>query len=117
MIATTTYKGFSIVHAPTATSKGVVMRFSVAGEGFNPDGYATMNNAKGAITKHTNAKNVAHDKGMEVLAGKWAEQDAAKSKAASSDDTAHASVPAPEQRKGRKLRCRKHKGSYVSDCA
>lgn len=46
--------------------------------GFRQDGYATLNNAKGAITKHLNA-----------TATKPA------SVAASSDDKAHTSVPVP----------------------
>ncbi len=65
------YKGFDIYY--TATGKFAIMPNAV---GFNLNGYATMNNAKGAITKHLNARDAKHDAGMVVLAAAWAVQDA-----------------------------------------
>lgn len=49
---TTPYKGFNIVDLSERFYVTVVGSKSRGAEGFNPDGYATLNNAKGAITKH-----------------------------------------------------------------
>jgi hypothetical protein len=51
----TQYKGFTIEFRRKTPARGGDMRYFVNGEAFNPDGYATMNNAKGAITKHLQA--------------------------------------------------------------
>ena len=51
------YKGFNIYHLNSG-------RFAAQNKGdasFNPNGYATLNNAKGAITKHIKAQEVLHN--------------------------------------------------------
>lgn len=55
------YKGFSI---DTVSYDGLgTVRFTyfVKGAQFKPEGYATLNNAKGAITKHLNGATVVVD--------------------------------------------------------
>lgn len=90
---TSEYKGFTLQHGVANSSD----RIFVLGEGFNPEGYATLNNAKGAITKHINAiqKEVRCDP-------EWGEKmyeslediaNAQVAKAATSDDKARTSVP------------------------
>lgn len=67
-------------------------RFYVSAMGFNPEGYATLNNAKGAITKHLNkqALGKAIDAGLNGEPDKfpWAE----RTKAATNDKASHATV-------------------------
>lgn len=71
----TEYKGFTI--------HNLKVNFHVAAVGFNPKGYATINAAKGAITKHLQAT------GVEAFAGGLP-----ASKAASNNDADHASMTA-----------------------
>lgn len=55
---TSEYKGFTILPFTTEQRKDVApdWRYLVSGDSFNPEGYTTLNNAKGAITKHLNAR-------------------------------------------------------------
>jgi hypothetical protein len=85
------YKGFSITQTG-ATGKFVVSPDATA---FNLDGYATLNNAKGAITKHLNkTAPVVEIEGSNlkarVMNGLKEKAIVKKVKAASSDDKDHA---------------------------
>lgn len=70
----------------------VSFRFYVMAPGFKTEGYATMSAAKGAITKATNAAKSPHDAGMAAL-----DEVNARTKAATSDNKEHASVPLNEE--------------------
>lgn len=85
----TEYKGFTIFTLANG-------RFYI-NDTFNRDGYATLNNAKGAITKHLNApKTVEPDNpALEAsLKSNW--PNGKSSKAASAPKAATTSTPAPE---------------------
>jgi hypothetical protein len=59
-MSTTEYKGFTITERVTVASTitdPAQSRFYIDGDKFNPDGYSTLNNAKGAITKYCNAQD------------------------------------------------------------
>jgi len=64
---TTEYKGFNITE-----NNGRLFVSACGGyphDSFNPDGYATMNNAKGAITKHLKAVEERHNAFCDDVAG------------------------------------------------
>lgn len=72
------YKGFEINFRRQSPARGGDAKYFVEAEGFNPEGYATLNNAKGAITKQQKASEAPFT---------------APAKAATSDDKARTSVP------------------------
>lgn len=56
----TTYKGFEVTLRRESPARGGDALYFVEAEGFNPHGYATLNNAKGAITKYLKERNAMH---------------------------------------------------------
>lgn len=85
---TTSYKGFAITTESHDGIGTVRFRFYVTGANFNPNGYPTMNHAKGAITKGINEAQ----KIRATMAEAVTTVAVRKAKAATSDDKAHASI-------------------------
>ncbi|MGZ8888007.1 MAG: hypothetical protein ACXW1D_00445 [Halobacteriota archaeon] len=106
------YKNFTIEQG---SEGGIEVFFISVGNEYKP--YKTLNNAKGAITKHIKTQEAAHNAGMEILAQRWKEQDEqeANSKAASSDSAAYASVSIKGQQEGAQATQSRNKreGVYV----
>lgn len=121
----TEYKGFTIYHPAAANERFHI----VPGHNFSPDGYSTLGSAKGAITKYENSMSGTSRDLTRRVVGKSAESDnpvqeaiaaaevkgedgylagitarsEQRAKAASSDDTDKASVPATTDPDGYKL--------------
>lgn len=69
-MSTTEYKGYEIEYRSNASNTNIDGgRYYITGAAFNVEGYSTLNTAKGAITKHLKAQEVAavekaHDNAM-----------------------------------------------------